>query len=648
MKLALVALTSAGRRIGRRLAEAEGSKTALPGGSELQRQLYLPASFTEEKGYERTFAGRLADLLAEIFPLYDGFILIMATGIAVRVIAPLIKDKRIDPAVVVLDEGATFSISLLSGHLGGANALARWVAAVTGAWPVVTTASDVRGLLALDAYAQERGLLLEPWENLKPVTRAMLEGKPVRIYTEVALGMSLSPNVQVIPIAPAEAVSETEAIRGAPARSEEKIGVTFRIPEQEPYLILRRRQRRLSVGLGCRRGVTRQEVLAAIKQALDQVKGSLTDVIGLATIDRKKDETGLLEASRELGIKIRFFPAAELSRLESSSASAFVREKVGVGAVAEPAALLGGSQTRLILPKQVLGRVTVAVAEESEETTQRESEAIKEARERRPAAEKGSSQADYTHAPGAAGASGAMGQIQVVGLGPGALLDMTRRAEDALRQADVVIGYRPYLERVRGILPGRRLLASGMRQEVERAQEAIAEARRGRRVVVVSSGDPGVYGMAGLILELAAGTSLPIEIIPGVTAATAAAASLGAPLMNDFAVISLSDLLTPWEIIQRRLEAAAASDFVLVLYNPRSHTRTSPLEEAQRIIRRYRPGSTPAGVVKKASQIEEERFLTDLDHLLEAEVDMSTTVIVGNSQTKVQVGFLITPRGYKF
>lgn len=642
MKLAIVALTSAGRKIGRRLSEADCGKIVVPVGSGLQRELYLPASFNKEKEYERTFAGRLADLLAEIFPLYEGFILIMATGIAVRVIAPLIKDKRTDPAVVVLDEAASFSISLLSGHLGGANALARWVAAVTGALPVVTTASDVRGLLALDAYAQERGLLLEPWENLKPVARAMLEGKPVRIYTEVALEFSFGPNVQVIPIAPQEAVVEADAVRAARAKPEGEAGV------EEPYIILRRRLRRLSVGLGCRRGVSRQEVLAAIEQALDQVKASLTDVIALATIDRKKDEAGLLEAARELGIRLRFFSAAELSRLETSSSSSFVREKVGVGAVAEPAALLGGSQTRLILPKQVLGRVTVAVAEEISEKIENEIDQIKEAREQMPPAEKGSPPADLANATSEAEVGRATGQIQVVGLGPGALLDLTWRAENALRQADVVIGYRPYLERVRGLLPGRRLLASGMRQEVERAQQAIAEARRGRRVVVVSSGDPGVYGMAGLILELAAGTGLPVEIIPGVTAATAAAARLGAPLMNDFAVISLSDLLMPWEIIQRRLEAAAASDFVLVLYNPRSHTRTWPLEEAQRIIRRHRPGLTPVGIVRKASQVEEERFLTDLDHLLEAEIDMSTTVIVGNSQTKVQDGFLITPRGYKF
>lgn len=637
MKLAIVALTSAGRKIGCRLSEADWGKGPVPVGSPLQRELYLPASFIKEREYERTFAGRLADLLAEIFPLYEGFILIMATGIAVRVIAPLIKDKRTDPAVVVLDEGASFSISLLSGHLGGANALARWVAAVTGALPVVTTASDVRGLMALDAYARERGLLLEPWENLKPVTRAMLEGKPVRIYTEVALEFSFGQNVQVIPIAPQEAVVDTNAVRGGRAKTEGKAGF------EEPYIILRRRPRRLSVGLGCRRGVSRQEVLAAIKQALDQVKAGLNEVIGLATIDRKKDEEGLLDAARELGIKLRFFSAAELSRLASSSSSSFVREKVGVGAVAEPAALLGGSKTRLILPRQVLGRVTVAVAEEIEEKIDQ----VK-TRDQMPATEKWSPQAGLASVTSEAELRKETGQIQVVGLGPGALLDLTWRAENALRQADVVIGYRPYLERVRGLLPGRRLLASGMRQEVERAQQAITEASYGRRVVVVSSGDPGVYGMAGLILELAAGTGLPVEIIPGVTAATAAAARLGAPLMNDFAVISLSDLLTPWEIIQRRLEAAAASDFVLVLYNPRSHTRTWPLEEAHRIIRQRRSGLTPVGIVRKASQIEEERLLTDLDHLLEADIDMSTTVIVGNSQTKVQDGFLITPRGYKF
>jgi precorrin-3B C17-methyltransferase len=237
----------------------------------------------------------------------------------------------------------------------------------------------------------------------------------------------------------------------------------------------------------------------------------------------------------------------------------------------------------------------------------------------------------------------------VVGIGPGAPDDRTHRAEKAIAQSQTIVGYRPYLESITDLTDGRETIASGMRKEVERCRCALERAAAGETVSLISSGDPGIYGMAGLAIELAAaeGLSTPIEIIPGVTAAGSAAAALGAPLMLDFAVISLSDLLVPWDSICNRLEAVAAADLAVALYNPRSKRRIRQLEEAVEIFQRHRPGSTPVGVVTSASCPEQSVVVTDLDHLLEQEVNMRSLVIVGGSAAKLLNGRFVTPRGYQ-
>jgi len=212
-----------------------------------------------------------------------------------------------------------------------------------------------------------------------------------------------------------------------------------------------------------------------------------------------------------------------------------------------------------------------------------------------------------------------------------------------------VVGYKRYLELIADLTAGKELVSSGMTYETERCREALALAARGRKVALVSSGDPGVYGMAGLAIELAEAEKIevPISIIPGVTAAAAAAATLGAPLMLDFACISLSDLLVPWEEIKARLEAVASADLVIALYNPKSTKRTWQLQEAITIIKRHRPGSTPAGVVTLAGGDEEVVLVTDLGRVLEAEVGMRSVIIVGNKTSKRIGRWFVTPRGYK-
>ncbi len=214
----------------------------------------------------------------------------------------------------------------------------------------------------------------------------------------------------------------------------------------------------------------------------------------------------------------------------------------------------------------------------------------------------------------------------------------------------MVIGYKTYLELIKPLLMGKEVISSGMRQERDRCARAIGLAASGKIVALISGGDPGIYGMAGLVFELASSTPpdrLPFfEVIPGIAALNACASRLGAPLMHDFASISLSDLLTPWEVIEKRLEAASAADFVIVLYNPKSKARAQQIVEARNIVLKYRDGNTPVGIVRHATRADETITITTLSKMLSNDIDMQSIVIIGNSKTFVWQGLLVTPRGY--
>ena len=236
--------------------------------------------------------------------------------------------------------------------------------------------------------------------------------------------------------------------------------------------------------------------------------------------------------------------------------------------------------------------------------------------------------------------------LTIVGIGPGGGADLTQRARAALERCTVLAGYTTYIALVRDLFPDKTVLTTPMRREEERCRLAL-EAAQTQDVALVCSGDPGVYGMAGLCLELAEEyPPVDIEIVPGVTAATAGAAVLGAPLMHDFAVVSLSDLMTPWELIERRLEAAAAADFVLCLYNPASRARKDHLRRACEAVLRYRAPDTPCGWVRNVGRDGEESRILTLNDLKSEQLDMFTTAFIGSSRTKVLNGRLVTPRGY--
>ena len=238
--------------------------------------------------------------------------------------------------------------------------------------------------------------------------------------------------------------------------------------------------------------------------------------------------------------------------------------------------------------------------------------------------------------------------IYVIGIGPGCRDLMTQEAISAMEDAEVIVGYKTYIKLVEDFIKDKEVVQNGMRKEVDRCQDAIDIAKTGKKVAVISSGDAGIYGMAGLILELITKQELdiPVKVVPGVTASIGAAAVLGAPIMHDFCHISLSDLMTPWDVIEKRLRLAAEADFVICLYNPRSKGRSEHLANAFKIMGEFKDGSTPVGIVKDVGREDQEKFICTFDTMDFERVDMTTMVIIGNKSTYIHDDLMITPRGY--
>lgn len=240
------------------------------------------------------------------------------------------------------------------------------------------------------------------------------------------------------------------------------------------------------------------------------------------------------------------------------------------------------------------------------------------------------------------------GKLFIVGLGPGGKQERTPAMVEAIRESKVIVGYTPYVDSIADLTTGKAIITSKMKQERKRVEAAVESAAAGKIVSLVSSGDPGIYGMAGPALEMAGEKypGLDIEVVPGITAALSAAATLGAPLMLDFAVISLSDLLVPWEEIESRLEGAAHGGFTTVFYNPKSHRRTTQIERAVAIYLKYLPPETPAAIVTAAGRPEEKKVITTLKELLQQEITMVSIVVIANKRSTIVNGRLVTKRGY--
>lgn len=588
----------------------------------------------------KTYRDDLKSIVKQLWHSQDSLIFALATGAVVRLIAPLLQDKATDPPVVVVDEAGQFVISLCGGHRGGGDRLTAEISQLLNATPIITGAANQHQLPGIDVLGQPFG-----WRqgdgNWTGVASAIARGETVQVIQEAGstlwqqhlpdshpfqFGWPEVPPIQP-PIAPSSArvwISPLQR-RFDPQGSPAKVQWHPRV---------------LWIGVGCERGTSQALIEQAIAKVLRSRHLAMGAIAGVATINLKADEVGLVQLCHEQNWPLSCFSATELQQVTVPNPSTIVERAVGTPSVAEAAAILA-AMTMAAMPlsegdcpaktpdnclcvtKKVIrdadepGAVTVAIAQANVEYT------------------------------------GRTGHLSLVGTGPGSLDQITPAAKAALSRADVVIGYGLYVDLIRPLLrPGQLVESWPITQEQQRAERAIALAQWGLNVAVISSGDCGIYAMAGLVLETLQaqgwdGRSPTVENYPGISALQAAAARVGAPLMHDFCAISLSDLLTPWPVIENRLQAAAEADFVIALYNPKSQKRTEQIAIAQRLIAQQRSPETPVAIVRSAYRPTESITLTTLAEMLAHPIDMLSTVLIGNRSTHLYAGKLITPRGYR-
>ena len=576
--------------------------------------LYVPESLS---GIDNAtfYSGNLKDYLSQIWGQHKALIFGLATGAVVRLIAPFLQDKATDPAILVIDPQGKFVISLCGGHQGGADQLTRLIATQFDATPILTGAANDLNLPAIDLLGTPFG-----WK------------KGAGDWTGVSAVLARKEKIQVIQDAgslfwqkqlPADHPFSFDPSELQP-QARIWISATQRnFATQSDFPKVQWHPRVLWVGIGCIRGTSQQFISNAITQVFQQQHLSQDAIAGLATIDIKADEIGLLAYCQIHHLSLKTFTSEILNQEVVPTPSEVVYEEVGTASVAEASALCAAKkygETQLLVTKQIIKSqeeaVTIAIAQ---------------------------SAVEYLDKTGA---------LWLIGTGPGALEQMTSAAKTAISQADVIIGYSLYLDLIEPLKrPGQIIESFPITQERQRAKRAIELAKWGLKVAVISSGDCGIYGMAGLVLEELQKSEQKdnqptVEVFPGISALQAAAARVGAPLMHDFCAISLSDLLTPKALIEKRLLAVAQADFVTAIYNPKSQKRTELIETAQRIFLENRDPQTPVVLVRSVYRPDEKITITTLEKMLDFSIDMLTVILIGNSTTYYQGGFVITPRGY--
>jgi len=597
--------------------------------------LWVPESLSEIE-FAQIYKNSLKNHLANLWETHKAIVFCLATGAVVRLISTLLKHKSIDPAVVVIDETGKFVISLCGGHQGGADKLTKLIALQLDATPILTGASNGLGLPAVDMLGVPFGWC-RGGGDWNAFSAAVAKGEDVEVIQEVGSSLWQNHLPQPNPFKFNESTTPKA-----------KIYITHKSfsPSFHPFITWHPRV--LWVGIGCERGTSKQVITDAIEKVFQENQLALSAIAGIATIDIKNNEVGLIELCRQRNLPLKTFPSEILRTVTVPNPSQVVETEVGTPSVAEAAAIVAANQmsnvetgyiASLQVPKQIY---RPSIENQKGENQKGENQ-------------KGENQKGAVTVAVALAEKeyiGRQGKLLLVGTGPGNLAQMTTAAQTAVASADAVIGYSLYIDLIAPILQKHQIIeALPITKERDRSLRAIELAKWGLTVAVVSSGDCGIYGMAGLVMEdLQAGgwdgKNPSVEVFPGVSAFQSAAARVGTPLMHDFCAVSLSDLLTPWEVIVKRLEAAAAADFVTALYNPKSKTRTQQLVVAREIFLKYRNLDTPVAVVRSVYREDEQITLTTLEKLLDVPVDMLTTVLIGNQSTRTYGEWMITPRGY--
>lgn len=533
-----------------------------------------------------------------------------ASGILIRALAPILTDKRDEPPVVAISEDGSSIVPLLGGHRG-ANELARILAKALGGHPAITTAGDTKLGVALDA--PPKGWRLSNPEDAKPVMAELLSGAAVRID------------------GPAEWLADAKLVKSDDAAI--SLIATERHIEGSPTDLVYH-PLRYAVGVGCARGCSTEELIELVETHLVEADIANGAVACVATIDLKADEAAVNALAAHLDVPLRVYSKEELQRETPrlKNPSNVVLEEVGVHGVSEGAALAAsGAFGSLVVEKQKTESATCAIARTPQfidaETTGR-----------------------------------ARGHLSVIGIGPGKDEWRTPEATRLMAEATDVVGYSLYLDIVEKHITGKTHHNFPLGAEEDRVRFALEEAGKGKNVALISSGDAGIYAMGTLVYELLhrdeefggvsdAAKRVSVTNAPGISALQACSARIGAPLGHDFCAISLSDLLTPWEVIERRLQAAAEGDFVIAFYNPVSKRRRTQLATAREILLEHRSAATPVVLGVNLGRPEETLRVTTLEALSVDDVDMLTTVLVGSSNSRTVMRgdgkpFVYTPRGY--
>ena len=524
---------------------------------------------------------------------------VCAAGILIRTLAPALADKHEEPAIIAVAEDGSAVVPLLGGH-HGANELSRRLGDALLTPAAITTASDARWRIALDDPPP--GWVLANPHRYKAFMARLLAGEACRLE------------------------GEADWLRRSGIEFQADATLAVRVTDapdtgDEDTLVFHRR--RFALGVGCERGVPASELGELVERTLAGANLSARSLAGVFSVDLKADEPAVHALAETLGLPVRFFdpPTLEALTPRLANPSETVFREVGCHGVSEAAALAAaGNGGTLRIPKTKSRRATCAIGEAPSPI-----DAMQIGRAR--------------------------GVLTVVGLGPGTPAWRTPAADRAIASATHLVGYRGYLD----MLPAgsdQVRYAYALGEETDRVDQALALAAGGHRVALVCSGDPGVYAMATLVFERLEMAAYPgwrrseIVVLPGVSAMHGAAALIGAPLGHDFCAISLSDLLTSWAVIEQRLEAAAAGDFVVALYNPASKRRRRGLARAIEILAARRRSTTPVVVAREIGRDEQSITVTCLQDLDQPSIDMMTLLIIGSTETRSSGGYVYTPRGY--
>ncbi len=576
--------------------------------TEFVKEIYIAGSSKDDgKRNELVQVQKPREILLKKWSEIDLIIFIGSIAASIRIINSFLTSKDQDPGVIVIDNKCTRIVPLIGLHQSNTQNIACQIANLLGGEIIETNNSNNQSFLKLDAFGNqwgwERSGNIEDWSKL-----VIKQAKNEKIFCKQLFGNSLWKTSE-----------SGEIINQVNEKELEKPDSTFHVS------IFKNHETTwhppvLWVGIGCERNTSKELIANSLNNLLESRNLSQHSIAGLATVDIKKDEKGILELAEEKNLPIKFFSKEDLSTIIVPNPSNVVEKEIGTPSVAEASCLLAaGKESKLLEEKRIFknqsGAATIAVAESKH-------------------------QYNPTH-----------GEIHIIGSGPGDISFLTSNAKKALSKCTVWIGYKMYLDLIKPLKRSDQvLIESKLTQEKERCIKAIQLAEEGIKVALISSGESGFYGMAGLLLELLQKIKKEyrpsFEVHPGISSVQLAAALSGAPLMNDFCSISLSDKLTPWSLIERRIEGALLGDFVIALFNPQSMERNWQLKSVIDQCLKSRLANTPVLIARQVGRENQSKKFFTLNTIPFEEIDMLSIIIIGNSQTTLIDEIFLTPRGY--